>query len=248
MKKFTLLLILLPFIAIHLPAQTDGDLNVSTFTSEAGGNYNPRNIVAIWIENEEGQFVKTLLAYANSRKTHLNIWQASTAAALSEFNIVDAITGATKNSHATRECMWNATDINGNIVSDGTYFLWMELTDKNGTGNYSSFSFTKGEMEELQTPADVPSFGDISIHWQPSGVGITEHISGNQYRISNNPGYGEYRILGAEFDEIEILSMKGELLYQGTSDIINISAYQKGMYFLTIINVDKRYTKKLIKN
>jgi len=248
MKRLTLILLLIAFFQINLSAQTDGDLNVSTFTSETGGNYAPRNIVAIWVENENGEFIKTLMAYAQDRKTHLNTWQAATAAAGTEYNTVDAITGSTRSSHATRDCMWNATDYNGNIVADGTYYLWLELTDKNGTGNFSSFSFTKGDMEELQTPIDVPSFGDISIHWYPSGVGIHEYENSVHYSISNNPGHGEYQIIGSAFDEIEIRSIKGDLLYLGNSNHINISSYEKGMYFLIIKKGSEKVTKKLIKN
>jgi len=248
MKKITLLLLLLPFFANPLSAQTDGDLNVSTFTSEAGGSYAPRNVVAIWIENENGDFVKTLLAFAQSRKTHLNTWQASTAAAGTEFNTADAITGPTVNNHATRECMWNATDYNGNIVADGNYFVRMELTDKNGTGNFNSFAFTKGEMEELQTPAEVPSFGSINIHWIPSGVGITEQQALDTYQISNNPGNGQYEILGPSFDALEIRAINGKLLYQGHANSINICDYDNGIYLLIIQKEDQRYTKKLIKN
>ena len=242
------MLLIFAFFQINLSAQTDGDLNVSTFTSETGANYAPRNIVAIWIENENGGFVKTLLAYAQNRKTHLNTWQASTAAAGTEYNTVDAITGATRTSHNTRSCMWNATDYNGNMVADGTYYLWMELTDKNNTGNFSSFAFTKGDTEEIQTPANVPSFGSISIHWQPSGVGIAEQEVENPYTITNNPGMGQYRIQGSDFDELEIRSMNGELLYQGNSKNIDISSYEKGMYMLIIKKEDQKYTKKLIKN
>jgi nitronate monooxygenase len=60
-------------------------------------------VVAIWVEDNQGNFVKTLLAYAQNRKTHLNTWEASTTAAGIPFNTVDAITGATKTSHSVVE-------------------------------------------------------------------------------------------------------------------------------------------------
>ena len=47
---------------------TPGTLHVTTLTSAAGGNYAPRNIVAVWVEDSNGVFVKTLLAYANTYK------------------------------------------------------------------------------------------------------------------------------------------------------------------------------------
>lgn len=248
MKKTATLLLLSLFASIGLFAQTYGELTVSTTTSNAGGNYNPKNVVAIWVENDNGEFVKTLLAYAQNRKTHLNTWQASTVAAGSEYNTTDAITGATKTSHATRTCTWNGLDYNGDLMPDGTYAVWMELTDKNNTGNYSSFTFTKGIDSDMQEPADVASFANISIHWQPSGTGIATNDKENQYTITNNPGHGIYTLKGDRFDEIIITTMSGKLIYKGQNSNIDLSSERKGMYLLTITSDNHKSVKKLIKN
>ena len=155
MRKIALISFLFLTSISWVCAQTEGTLNVSAATSAAGGNYAPKNIVAIWVEDNQGNFVKTLLAYAQARRTHLNTWEASTTAAGSPFNAVDAITGATKTSHATRTCTWNGTDVNGALVADGTYRLRMELTDKNATGNFSTFTFIKGPAADKADFATV---------------------------------------------------------------------------------------------
>jgi len=227
-------------------SQTYGHLYISVSTSETGGNYAPRNIVAIWIENDNGEFIKTLMAYAQNRKTHLNIWQASTSTAGVEFNDVDAITGPTRNSHATRECLWNALDYNQNLMPDGVYHIWMELTDKNGTGNYSSFSFNKGEEPEELTPDNVPSFSDISISWEPSGTGI-EEAQKLSYSIKNNPGHGIFELLGDTFDEIEILSISGRYVDHTSSNIIDISEEPNGVYLLRIKHNEALQILKIVK-
>jgi len=85
MRIITLVFSLVLITGIYAKAQILGTLTVSTTTSNAGGNYAPRNIVAVWIEDEQGNWVKTLLAYAATRKTHLNTWEASTTAAGSPF-------------------------------------------------------------------------------------------------------------------------------------------------------------------
>lgn len=113
MKNKYLVILALLFTA-PLFAQTYGHLNVNFTSSQAGGNYAPRNIVAVWVEDADGHFVKTLMAYAQNRITHLNTWQAATVAAGSEYNRVDAITGSTRTSHASRSCLWNALDYNQN--------------------------------------------------------------------------------------------------------------------------------------
>jgi len=137
-------------------------LLVSAVTSTAGGSYSPRNVVAIWIENSSGAFVKTLTVKAAARKSDLTGWESS-----SKGNTVDATTGATLSSYGTIYGTWNGTDVNGSIVADGTYKVCMELTDKNGSGNFSTFTFTKGSVADTQNPDNVPSFSSISIKWLP---------------------------------------------------------------------------------
>lgn len=232
----------------YIWAQTYGELTVSASTSEAGGNYDPRNCVAIWIENDNGEFVKTLMAYAQGRRTHLNIWQASTGAAGTEYNTIDAITGATRNSHAIRTCTWNGLDYNDNLMEDGSYQVWMELTDKNNTGNYSSFTFLKGIDPDSQNPFDVPSFSDISIHWQPSGTGISEGDQKDLFTIANNPSSGLYMIRGPQFEEYTVSTMSGEMILRSTDKSIDITKERSGMYLLSIMQKDQKTIKKIIKN
>jgi len=143
------------------PANTTG-LTVSVATSTTGGSYAPRNVVAIWIEDNAGKFVKTLTVYAQARTYDLTNWNTSSAG-----NLTDAITGATQSSYNTIYGSWNGTDATGKVVADGTYKVCMELTDKGSTGNFSTFPFTKGTVTATLTPANVPSFSSISIKWVP---------------------------------------------------------------------------------
>lgn len=247
MKKslFTLLIVL--FIIPTMFAQTEGVLTVTTTTSSAGGNYSPRNIVAIWVEDESGNFVKTLLAYAQNRKTHLNTWQSSTAAAGSEYNTVDAFTGATKSSHAERSCTWNATDIHGNIVADGNYKLWMELTDKNNTGNFSSFPFTKGDVAENQTPANVPSFSSISIDWNPSTTFLNEVEYAKSFKVYPNPSSGIFNINGDGILEMEVRNIVGGLIIQNGLNSVDLSKYPNGIYLVKLKTEKGIVSKKIVK-
>jgi len=143
------------------PTNTTG-LTVSAVTSTAGGNYAPRNVVAIWVENSAGTFVKTLTVYAQARKNDLTNWES-----ISGGNAVDAVVGATQTNYGTIYGSWNGTDSKGIAVADGTYRLCMELTDKSSGGNFTFFNFTKGTVAESQSPSNVPSFSSISIKWVP---------------------------------------------------------------------------------
>lgn len=247
MKKTILICLGIIISFASLYSQTYGHLNVSVSTSETGGNYAPRNIVAIWIEDADGNFVKTLMAYAQNRITHLNTWQASTSAAGVQYNVVDAITGPTRTSHSTRDCLWNGMDYNQNLMSDGTYFIWMELTDKNGTGNYSSFEFVKGEELQELYPENVPSFSSISIVWEPSGTGILENPSAQNYIISNNPGNGVYQIKGDSFTKVDVYSISGNYVNSFDQSQIDISAQPKGIYLFKIYQSGIQTIKKVVK-
>lgn len=245
MKKITISFLFTILTVFAVNAQTAGELAVDVTTSAAGGNYAPRNIIAIWVEDDAGNFVKTLLAYAQSRITHLNIWQASTSEAGTEYNTVDAITGATKNSHATRTCLWDGTDFNGILVSDGTYSLRMELTDKNNTGNYSSFPFTKGPESENLTPSNEPSFTSISIDWIPSTVSISKSVDPENYNIYPNPSNGKFTVSGENIDEVEIRNINGKTIYKGSYSSVNICMQPKGVYLLKIITDKGSAVKKV---
>ena len=71
-------------------------LTVSVTTSTTGGNYSPKHVVAIWVENSAGTFVKTLTVYAEARKYDLTNWNS-----ISGGNVTDATTGATQSNFGT---------------------------------------------------------------------------------------------------------------------------------------------------
>lgn len=247
MRNIYLSLLFVFAFAYSVQSQSYGFLTVQTTTSNAGGNYNPRNVVAIWVEDNSGNFVKTLLAYGNNRKTHLNNWQASTTGAGSAYNTVDAISGATRNSHAIRNCTWNGTDINGALVPDGTYKLKMELTDKNSTGNYSTFTFVKGPNVDLQTPSDEPSFASLSIHWKPSAVNIEEARMENKTNVFPNPTKDQIIIECEQFISVELYNINGRLIYKGDDKVLDVSVFETGLYVLRVITENEVYIEKVIK-
>jgi len=247
MKK-TLTVILLIMTTCTLLAQTTGTLTVTTTTSNAGGNYAPRNIVAIWVEDSSGNFVKTLMAYAATRRTHLNNWEASTTAAGSAFNVTDAISGATRTSHATRSCTWNGKDFQQNNMPDGSYTVWMELTDKNSTGNYSSFSFTKGPQAETQTPLDVPSFSSITIQWMPLGVGISQSPEMQGTLLVPDQGNRMLRYTGNDLRSISVYSLTGAKWYEGDRNEIDISFLPDGVYIARLLTPGGIVTQKFLKD
>jgi hypothetical protein len=247
-SRLTLLFLACLFTGL-ISAQTNGTLSVSVTTSSTGGNYAPRNVLAIWVEDSSGKFVKTLLAYADKRKTHLNTWEASTTTAGSVFNSIDATTGATQSSHATRTCTWNGTDYNKKVVADGDYKLRMELTDKNATGNTASFTFTKGPDAQKLTPADVlPSFKTVSLNWASSVTEIAPELTqSNTFIVYPNPGTGQFTVLGENIRSIIVTDLSGKIVFSGQTPVFDLTAYPKGIYLVSIKTDHETVVQKIIK-
>ena len=170
MNKKVSILIIIAIAGFSVQAQTKGMLSVNVTTKGTeiqGKNYAPKNTMAIWVEDEAGNFVKTLLVNAQARVRNLDHWEASTKSYGSTFNTVDAVTGPTNNSHGIRSCAWDGTDSKGNLMPDGKYILHMELTDVETTGRMSEYAFTKGPQLMDISPEDQVSFVSVAITWKP---------------------------------------------------------------------------------
>lgn len=242
MKRFftTISLLILLFTTVF--SQAVGQLTFSVQTSNAGGGYAPKNIVAVWIETNSGTFVKTLYAYTGQWKTHLNTWQAS-----SNYNTTDAITGATYSSHTTRNYTWDGQNTSGAAVADGTYKLRIELTDKNGTGNYTTYSFVKSTAPQTITPANVSSFSNVTIIWTPDLSDIAPESSEELFDVFPNPTSGVININGKNIKSVEILNITGQLIVKGKMTSADISAQPNGLYFIKVTDENGSYTRKIMK-
>jgi hypothetical protein len=187
MKKIIFLGIVFALFSLGLNGQTGGVLSVKVTTVSAtttataqtrvdprggghGGNrsYAPQNILAIWVEDSNGKFVKTLLVNARRYTNYLTSWRSVTSSAGITYNAVDAITGATNMNHGVRICTWDGTDFSGKLVADGTYVVKMELTETNSTGNSIALPITKGENTFASNPSSNTNFSNIALKWEPN--------------------------------------------------------------------------------
>lgn len=138
-----------------------GEMSFTVRTVTANGNFSPKHVLAIWIEDTDG-FVKSRKVMANQRKQYLYTWVSS-----SNNNVVDAITGPTLTNHQTHTVEWDCKDLNGNIVPDGEYIVYAEFTDKHAQGPLYSINFTKGPDPVFVSPPDETYFKDIVITFTP---------------------------------------------------------------------------------
>jgi hypothetical protein len=103
-------------------------LDVQFDTTTNGGQYAPKNIVAVWVTSAGGTFEKTIGRWAGTRRSHLISWVAASG------QDADAVSGATRPNHTQRLSVhWDFKDRAGQLVPDGDYTLRMELADRNST-------------------------------------------------------------------------------------------------------------------
>lgn len=135
-----------------------GTLNLKFTTKATNGQFSPRHLLAVWITKQDGNFLKTLLLNAQNQHYihYLGEWNS-----YSNGNKTDAITGATLSQHKEREITWDCLDVNGNTIPDGTYKVWIEMTEANANGPKYSFTFTKGAAKDSAKMPDQTYFKDI---------------------------------------------------------------------------------------
>lgn len=181
MKRILSLLSLLAFFAGTVNAQTAGTATFQVTTVSNGGQYSPANVLAIWVKNSSGTFVKSMKVMAAQRIQYLYQWKAS-----SSLNTVGAITGATLSSHQTHTIAWNCKNASNVLVADGDYQFWVEFADDDFQGPCTHYTFTKGPSAQTQNFTDATRFINVSIVWTPDPNGVEETVQ--PAKIIRNPG------------------------------------------------------------
>ncbi len=141
---------------------TDGEMTFSVRTVTVNGNFAPRHVLAIWVEDQAG-FVLTRKLSGDQRKEYLYTWNSNSGG-----NVVDATTGATLTSHQTHTVTWDCKDMNGDLVPDGEYTVYVEFTEEHVQGPLRMVTFTKDSELVSMAPADDDFFKDIELLFVPT--------------------------------------------------------------------------------
>lgn len=259
-KLYTLVIAIFLFINLMLlsnisMAQTSGNMSI-TYTQSPVTSAATKNVLAIWIEDANGTFVKTRARYwGNGTNDHLPSWVSN-----SNHNTVDAITGATLRSttnptaFGVKTITWDGTNTNNVVVPDGVYKVLIESSyckpePADNTHQFiSTFTFTKGPNAETLTPTDS-HLSAISISWTPSTTSInSKDKTACQLSVFPNPSTGIFNLnfnQPIDLAKIEIFSITGQLVYlEQNSEKVNqsksldLSALRNGIYMLDINTAD----------
>jgi hypothetical protein len=263
MKKHFIILIpicvLLFGFSIKSKAQTPGTLTF-TYTQTAPTAQATKNLLAVWIENNTGTFIKTKMRYWGSNTTdHLPSW-----ASKSGQNLIDATSGATRTASTSptafgvKTITWNGTNASGIVVPDGTYKVFIESTYCNpepafGTHSYLvNYTFTKGAVADHQKPSGDANFSGITLDWLPAVT--VENITDNAgIKIYPNPSDGIINVEYKEASVIKIENIIGEEIYyevvkNNAAGIktIDLNKYANGTYFVVIKNTNTELKYKVL--
>lgn len=134
LKLFCTLLLLALFTTGLQAQQKVLSIKVETTNEpDESPKYANKTLFAAWIEDLQGNFVKTLAMYSqNTRhRRHLTEFTAKNPS----YNTMDAVTGATLAGHTTPiTASWDRRDVLGNFLPKGKYVLKCEQTSHNGKG------------------------------------------------------------------------------------------------------------------
>ncbi len=156
-------------VGVSADAGTPGTLTVDFTTTPIGERWGPANVGAVWIEDASGVYVETLERWAALRAGSLYRWKAH--ACTSAWPEMDAMTGATLATHGTpHHDVWNGKDFKGTLAPDGTYELFIEVTETElNYGPLAMYEFHKGPKPEMLAPPDKPPHAGLKISYMPSG-------------------------------------------------------------------------------
>ncbi len=146
-------------LATAAPDMAKAETLKVTFTTSAApvGAYAPKNVVAVWIENN-GTFVKTIGRWGNTRKEYLLGWVGQAGA-----NDMDAVSGATQPAFGALTAIWNI----GAQAGDGTYTIRLELADGDSMAttdnNEGTFTFDRNGTASTQSALTDGGFSNVSI-------------------------------------------------------------------------------------
>ena len=262
MKKFTFkIFVLAIFVTIATNAYSTKTAGTLTFNVTTGGsvclpcndNGQPEDghVLAIWIQNSANEFVKSKIRYAEERAYDLEQWNAISAG-----NVVDAVTGATKFAHGAESITWDGTDVNGNLVDDGEYTVFVEMSwNSDGDKTVTSTTFTKGASAVDQTPTATTYFTNMTLNWAPSSVGIAKNTMNMNVSVFPNPATSELNIdFGTTKSNctIQLVNTIGSIVYTENRENasgkmkLDLSNFAKGVYFVRLSDNDHVYSEKVI--
>jgi hypothetical protein len=149
---------------------TEGTLTVEFTSSRLGGKYGPRNVGAVWVEDTQGHYVRTLELWGGpENRTSVTSWYANACLTDPTLASPDVLTSATLPGPATHKAHWDTRTFRGKLVADGVYRLSIQLTENQifPEGPQLTVEFEKRRDRWTLSPAAPRGFGSVALEYVP---------------------------------------------------------------------------------
>lgn len=257
------------FVSANSSAQTAGTLNFNFTTINQGTS---RCVMAVWIENSAGAFIKTKIRYVGSGTSdHLPDYTIKSGGSFGDAlsgNVVDATTGATRSSSTVpvawgpKSLSWNGTNVAGAIVADGVYKVWVEAAWNDGDPDIhdyinTGYSFTKGSAINSTVPASDAVLNAMTLIWTPTALSL-DSVYKTKVAIYPNPSNG---VLNVQYNDIpvskiDVINILGQVVKSvkvkatdsGTSQSIDMSEEANGVYIVNVATDQTSSSYKVVLN
>ena len=163
MHRFLIASILLITFALGAKAQM---LNIKFSTlPEPNAEYEDEYVLAVWVEDNAGTFISSLMVYGKKYRGNLKKWGAS-----SLNSSVNAVTGATILAEKTHNHTWNCKKADGQLIPKGKYKLCIELSGSDSPGPYSEVPFEIGRKNFKTNPQNGINFRNLIISYSTKTI------------------------------------------------------------------------------
>lgn len=252
MKKCKYHLITMLMVTFFVPSilyAAGNSLTVEFTTASYNGRFSPRHCLAVWVTDENGDFVKTL--QINGRypeyRNMLAQWIMD-----SDWDSTDAVTSASLRQHKSHSIVWDLTDLSGEQISDGAYTVWVELTEDNskfpGIVPLAELNFTMGKSF-TQEYTDVvhkghTSISNISMNLAVEGSPVLHNTtlksSENAIELCNNNLKVAEGPMGEEW-RVSVMNAKGQVVSSGDTEksVFSVENLPSGVYFVQMVQGQK---------
>lgn len=145
-------------------------MTATTAPRNLAGGYAPNNAVVVWVEDAQGNFIKTIERRAQARIGNLVAWMNAAGP-----GDTDSVSGASRLDHNTPlSFQWKLKDRNKRPIPDGTYTIRIEVSETNAISanenQQAQFTFTVGPNPENQTGLANGGVTNVSIDYQPAAL------------------------------------------------------------------------------
>lgn len=137
-------------------------MTVLVSTTSYNGQYAPRNVFAVWIEKEDGSYVKSLGRWAQKYRSKLQRWYSKSGNGSQ--GMTDAITSASRMNHGNVPALvWTIDDIADQPSTDGIYNIYFELNETNGGSKTTTAKIQISETPQVLSTNNASNINNIQI-------------------------------------------------------------------------------------